>query len=64
MSTRTARTAEASSMYEDLVRDRIQTLRREAEEQRVIARVRAVNRARRDAERASMRLRNALQRLV
>ncbi|MDP9865229.1 MULTISPECIES: hypothetical protein [Streptosporangium] len=53
-----------SSMQEELVRDRIRTLHREAEEQRLISGVLRVRRARRDAERASSRLRHALLRLV
>ncbi|MFD0884473.1 hypothetical protein ACFQ08_07885 [Streptosporangium algeriense] len=52
------------SMQEELVRDRIRTLHREAEEQRVVTGVLRLRRARRDAERASARLRNALLRLV
>ncbi|MBB4918083.1 hypothetical protein [Streptosporangium saharense] len=51
-------------MHEELVRDRIRTLHREAEEQRLVTGVLRLRRARRDAERASVRLRNALLRLV
>ncbi|MEV8630280.1 hypothetical protein AB0395_01350 [Streptosporangium sp. NPDC051023] len=52
------------SMQEALVRDRIQTLHREAEEQRRVSGILRLRRARRDAERASSRLRHALLRLV
>ncbi|WP_433244839.1 hypothetical protein ACQPYK_42370 [Streptosporangium sp. CA-135522] len=52
------------SMQEELVRDRIRTLHREAEEQRMASGVIRLRRARRDAERASTRLRHALLRLV
>ncbi|WP_326825518.1 hypothetical protein [Streptosporangium sp. NBC_01756] len=47
-----------------MVRDRIQTLHREAEEQRLATDVLRLRRARRDAERASTRLRHALLRFV
>ncbi|MEU0521342.1 hypothetical protein [Streptosporangium sp. NPDC006007] len=52
------------SMHEELVRDRIRTLHREAEEQRRASGILRLRRARRDAERASIRLRHALLRLV
>ncbi|GAA4230201.1 hypothetical protein FHR32_001678 [Streptosporangium album] len=58
------RSLDMSSMQEELVRDRIRTLHREAEEQRMAAGVLRLRRARRDAERASSRLRHALLRLV
>ncbi|WP_214412778.1 hypothetical protein [Sphaerisporangium fuscum] len=57
-------TAELPCMHEELVRDRIQTLHREAEEQRLIHRMRQVRRARKQAERASVRLRQALARMA
>ncbi|WP_165975073.1 hypothetical protein [Nonomuraea deserti] len=47
-------------LIHDLVNDRIQTLHREAEEQRLIARVRRVERARRGVKRANDRLRKAM----
>ncbi|MEV4379032.1 hypothetical protein [Streptosporangium sp. NPDC049644] len=52
------------SMQEELVRDRIQTLHREAEEHRRAAGLQRLQRAQRGAERASARLRTALLRLV
>ena len=52
------------SMQEELVRDRIQTLHREAEEHRRAAGLQRLRRAQRDTERASARLRLALMRLV
>ncbi|WP_406312151.1 hypothetical protein OHA77_26370 [Streptosporangium sp. NBC_01639] len=58
------RSLDMSSMQEELVRDRIQTLHREAEEQRLATDVLRLRRARRDAERASTRLRHALLRFV
>ncbi|MBB5774579.1 hypothetical protein [Nonomuraea jabiensis] len=51
-------------LIHDLVNDRIQTLHREAEEQRLIARVMRVQRARRRVQRANDRLREALSRQV
>ncbi|MFB9706866.1 hypothetical protein [Streptosporangium nondiastaticum] len=50
-------------MQEELVRDRIRTLHREAEEQRLATGVLRLQRARRDAERATSRLHRALLRL-
>ncbi|GII80925.1 hypothetical protein Sru01_59070 [Sphaerisporangium rufum] len=58
------RTAEFPYMGQELVQDRIQTLHREAEAQRLATRVRQVRRARRQAERASLRLRQALARMA
>ncbi len=52
------------SMQQELVRDRIRTLHREAEEQRRASSILRARRARRDMERASSRLRHALLRLV
>ncbi|MFC4532414.1 hypothetical protein [Sphaerisporangium dianthi] len=49
---------------QELVRDRIQALHSEAEHQRLVQRLKRVRRARRQAERASLRLRNALARLA
>lgn len=48
-------------LYHDLVNDRIQTLHREAEEQRLIARIRRVQRARRKAQRANEHLSRVLR---
>ncbi|MFI6508451.1 hypothetical protein ACIBCT_12665 [Streptosporangium sp. NPDC050855] len=53
-----------SSMHQELVRDRIQTLHREAEEHRRAAGLQRLRRAERDAERASARLRTAILRLI
>ncbi|GLW07596.1 hypothetical protein Misp01_27260 [Microtetraspora sp. NBRC 13810] len=64
MSTFIGRSNEIPSMYEELVQDRIRTLHREAEEQRRVTHILRARRARRDAERASTRLRHALMRLV
>jgi hypothetical protein len=47
-------------LYHELVNDRIQTLHREAEEQRLAARIRRVQRARREVKRANERLNRAL----
>lgn len=47
-------------MYQDLVMDRIQTLHREAEEQRLVSRLRRVQKLRRSVERANDRLNHAL----
>ncbi|MER5326683.1 hypothetical protein [Streptosporangium roseum] len=58
------RSLDMPSMHEELVRDRIRTLHREAEEQRLVSGIMRLRRARRDAERASSRLRHALLRLV
>jgi hypothetical protein len=52
------------NLIHDLVNDRIQTLHREAEEQRLILRVTRVQRARRQVRRANDRLREALNRQV
>ncbi|WP_237101590.1 hypothetical protein [Nonomuraea sp. MG754425] len=49
-------------LIHDLVNDRIQTLHREAEEQRLIMRVTRVQRARRGVKRANERLHRALNR--
>lgn len=51
-------------LYHELVNDRIQTLHREAEEQRLVARIRRVQRARRGVERANERLSRALRQEV
>ncbi|MER7501845.1 hypothetical protein AB0L05_01215 [Nonomuraea pusilla] len=50
----------APNIFHDLVNDRIQTLHREAEEQRLAMRLSRVQRARREVERANARLRQAL----
>jgi hypothetical protein len=60
----TTRSLDAPYLYHELLQDRIRDLRREAAEQRLIAQVRRLQRARRDAERASARLRRALLRLA
>ncbi|NRQ37173.1 hypothetical protein HII36_35855 [Nonomuraea sp. NN258] len=49
-------------LFHDLVNDRIQTLHREAAEQRLASRVNRVQRARREVQRANDRLRRALGR--
>ncbi|MET8868014.1 hypothetical protein ABZW11_34225 [Nonomuraea sp. NPDC004580] len=49
-------------LIHDLVNDRIQTLHREAAEQRVILRAQRVERARRGVTRANERLRRVLSR--
>ncbi|MFC4058241.1 hypothetical protein ACFOWE_08050 [Planomonospora corallina] len=59
-----SRGLDVPSLHEELVRDRIRDLYREAEEQRRAAGVQRLRRARRDAERASARLRRALLSLV
>ncbi|MEV4178704.1 hypothetical protein [Nonomuraea sp. NPDC049709] len=51
-------------LIHDLVNDRIQTLHREAAEQRLILRVSRVQRARREVKRANDRLRRALSRQI
>jgi hypothetical protein len=53
-----------SDLIHDLVNDRIQTLHREAEEQRLILRVSRVQRARRQVQKANDRLRKALNRQI
>jgi hypothetical protein len=60
----TTRSLDMHSMDQELVKDRIRTLHREAEEHRRALGVQRLHRAQRDAERASVRLRNALLRLV
>ncbi|GAA3413206.1 hypothetical protein [Streptosporangium vulgare] len=67
MSYFTSRGLDLPSMQEELVRDRIRTLHREAEEHRRavgLQRLQRLQRAQRDAERASARLRSAILRLV
>jgi hypothetical protein len=64
MSTLPTRGFEAPYLYHDLVNDRIRTLHREAEEQRLAARIRRVQRARRGVQRANERLKRALSREV
>ncbi|GGL09012.1 hypothetical protein Sme01_12360 [Sphaerisporangium melleum] len=49
---------------QELVRDRIRTLHHEAEQQRLVLHLMRVKRARKRAERASLRLRHALTRLA
>ncbi|MFC4012185.1 hypothetical protein ACFOY2_33475 [Nonomuraea purpurea] len=51
-------------LIHDLVNDRIQTLHREAEEQRLVLRVTRVQRARRKVKRANERLHEALSRQI
>ncbi|MEU1393065.1 MULTISPECIES: hypothetical protein [unclassified Nonomuraea] len=60
MSTSSTRSLAVPYLFHDLVNDRIQTLHREAEEQRLILRVSRVQRARREVKRANDRLRKAL----
>ncbi|MBG0833389.1 hypothetical protein HS041_37450 [Planomonospora sp. ID67723] len=60
----TSHSMDVPSMHQELVRDRIRMLHREAEEHRRAADVVRLRRARRDVERASARLRHALLRLV
>ncbi|GAA4098772.1 hypothetical protein [Nonomuraea soli] len=60
MSYFTTRSMEMPYLYQELVVDRIQTLHREAEEQRLISRMSRVQRARRDVRRATERLNRAL----
>ncbi|MFC4587508.1 hypothetical protein [Sphaerisporangium corydalis] len=59
-----AGTGELPYMYKELVQDRIQSLHREAEEQRLVYRIQRIRKARKQAERASVRLRNALARMA
>ncbi|GAA2804109.1 hypothetical protein GCM10020219_089650 [Nonomuraea dietziae] len=56
----TGRSFEMPFMHQELVNDRIQTFHREAEEYRLVSRLRRVQRARRDVQRANDRLRRAL----
>ncbi|MEW9553431.1 hypothetical protein [Nonomuraea sp. NPDC050783] len=51
-----------SHLIHDLVYDRIQTLHREAEEERLALSIRRVQRARRQVQKANTRLREALLR--
>ncbi|GAA0988039.1 hypothetical protein GCM10009555_068730 [Acrocarpospora macrocephala] len=55
-------TLAASTIYKDLVDERIRGLHQEAAEHSIASRVRSVQKARRQAERASARLRAALAR--
>ncbi|GLW26661.1 hypothetical protein [Microbispora triticiradicis] len=57
--------APMTTMYlnQELVHERIRTLHREAEQERLAGRVRSVEKARREVERASRRLRSALARV-
>ncbi|MEV0752305.1 hypothetical protein [Streptosporangium sp. NPDC050280] len=64
MSHSNTRSLPLPSMQEELVRDRIRTLHREAEEHRRATGLQRLRRAQRDAERASARLRSAILRLV
>ncbi|MCW2878038.1 MAG: hypothetical protein JWQ95_2138 [Sphaerisporangium sp.] len=57
-------TSEMPYMHQELVRERIQMLHREAEEQRLANRIKRVRRARKQAERATVRLRQALARMA
>ncbi|MDA0636524.1 hypothetical protein OUY22_24175 [Nonomuraea sp. MCN248] len=50
----------APYLYHELVKDRIRTLHREAEEHRMAARITRVRKARRDVRRANERLSRAL----
>ncbi|MDP9849149.1 hypothetical protein J2853_008360 [Streptosporangium lutulentum] len=60
----TAWSLDMHSMDQELVKDRIRTLHREAEQHRLVAGIQRLRRAQRDAERASARVRSALLRLV
>ncbi|WP_327089609.1 hypothetical protein OIE66_03010 [Nonomuraea sp. NBC_01738] len=60
MSTIPTRSFEMPYMFQNLVNDRIQTLHREAEEQRLVSQFRRVQRARRNVKRANDRLRQVL----
>ncbi|WP_193319071.1 hypothetical protein [Nonomuraea phyllanthi] len=51
-------------LIHDLVNDRIQTLHREAEQQRLVLRISRVRRAQREVLRANDRLRKALSRQI
>ncbi|AWS46641.1 hypothetical protein [Streptosporangium sp. 'caverna'] len=64
MTFHTAWSLDMHSMDQELVKDRIRTLHREAEEHRRAAGVQRLQRAQRDVERASARVRSALLRLV
>jgi hypothetical protein len=64
MSILPAWSAETPHMVQELVHDRIRTLHREAEEQRLVSRLQRVRKARKQAERASKRLRDALARMA
>ncbi|MEV0591490.1 hypothetical protein [Nonomuraea cavernae] len=64
MSTNFTRGLELPYLYHELVSDRIQTLHREAEEQRLISRIRRVRQAERGVRRANERLSRALSREV
>ncbi|MET8157501.1 hypothetical protein ABZT47_14070 [Sphaerisporangium sp. NPDC005289] len=56
--------SEIPYIRQELVRDRIQALHNEAEQQRLVLRLQRIRRARKQAERASLRLRNALTRMA
>ncbi|GAA3682408.1 hypothetical protein GCM10022224_053500 [Nonomuraea antimicrobica] len=64
MKTLAPRSRAVPDLIHDLVNDRIQTLHREAAEQRLILRVQRVQRARREVKRANDRLRRALSRQI
>lgn len=64
MSTHSTRSLAVPYLFHDLVNDRIQTLHREAEEQRLVLRISRLARARRDVKRANDRLRKALNQQV
>jgi hypothetical protein len=52
-----------SHMHQELVRERIRTLHHEAAQERMANRVRSLQKARRQVERASLRLMHALARV-
>ncbi|MEU6999382.1 hypothetical protein [Nonomuraea sp. NPDC046570] len=54
------RSFEMSYLHQELINDRIHTLHREAEEYRLASRVLRLERARRDVQKATDRLRRAL----
>jgi hypothetical protein len=60
MSTYSTRSLAVPHLIHEMVNDRIQTLHREADEQRLALRVSRVQRARREVKRANDRLRRAL----
>ncbi|MFF5206892.1 hypothetical protein [Streptosporangium sp. NPDC000396] len=60
----TTQSLDLPSIHEELVRDRIRMLHREAEEQRLASGILRLRRARRNAERATSRLHRALLRVT
>jgi hypothetical protein len=60
METLPTRSFSSPYLYHDLVNDRIRTLHREAEHQRLVNRLRRLKRARRNVQRANDRLRTLI----